>query len=349
MISQLSLLHAERKLLSRLEQSIHQGQPVSTHDALPFVNHDYERLEQLLRAGIIHLRKHTLALHVGVEYTPSLWKLRLDQAVSAWEAWQNPESGGSIVEKSRLLCEAGELALACLEKQGLKSLDGEERRQWLEDFQVFRAAFILPIHQTPRSKSTLQPWLSAFWEAVEDLFALERLYLVEEKQARMGLSHKTDRQKQVEALQNMRASQERTLFLSEKLSESSAVFWSGRLDIQPRILPSYMYSVQGQKVARKLKLKALNRADIEPNLILSSQQPLPTAERGLTHWWMDFLNQKKDLMRFLAEYSVLKDHSWEEKQALYYSGILQYGASLKRGKKQVEVNGQQFEAFFPDN
>ncbi|MEO0583686.1 MAG: hypothetical protein AAF135_15780, partial [Bacteroidota bacterium] len=74
-----------------------------------------------------------------------------------------------------------------------------------------------------------------------------------------------------------------------------------------------------------------------------------TVESGLTHWWMDFLNQKKDLMRFLVEYSALKDHSWEEKQAWYYSGILQYGASLKRGKQQVEVNGQQFEAFFPDN
>ncbi|MEO1416581.1 MAG: hypothetical protein AAFW00_14960 [Bacteroidota bacterium] len=349
MISSLSLLHAERKLLSHLEQSIQQGQPVSVHVALSFVNHDYERLEQLLRAGIIYLRKHTLALHVGVEYTPSTWNTRLAQAVSIWGAWQNPALGGSIVEKSRLLCEAGELALIYLEKQGLKSLDGERRRQWLEDFQAFRAAFILPIHQTQRSKSTLQPWLSAFLEGVDDLFELEKTYLIEEKQDRMELSEKTDRQKQVEALQNMRASQERTLVLFEKLSESSAVFWSGRRDIQPRILPSYIYSIQGQKVARKLKVKTLNRTDIEPNLILSSQQPLPTVESGLTHWWMDFLNQKKDLMRFLVEYSALKDHSWEEKQAWYYSGILQYGASLKRGKQQVEVNGQQFEAFFPDN
>ena len=64
---------------------------------------------------------------------------------------------------------------------------------------------------------------------------------------------------------------------------------------------------------------------------------------------MDFLNQNKDLMRFLLDYSPFADYSWEEKQALYYQAILQYGASLKRGKKQVEANGQRFEALFPDN
>ena len=349
MISQLSLLHAERKLLSYLEQSIQQGQPVSIHTALPFVNHDYERLEQLLRAEIIYLRRHTLALHVGVEYTPSTWSIRLTQAVTAWETWQNPESGSSLLEKSRRLCEAGELALIGLEKQGFKSLDGNQRSQWLEDFQAFRAAFIMPLYQTSRNKSTLQPWLGAFWEAVDDLFELEKIYLVEEKQDYLGLHTKTDKQKKVASLQTLRTDQRLTTSLSEKLEEDSAVFWTGKVEVQPRILPRYLYSAQGQKVAQKLKVKSFSRAEVESRLNLSSQQPLTTVEEGLTHWWMDFLNQKKDLMRFLLDYSPFTDYSWEEKQALYYQAILQYGASLKRGKKQVEANGQRFEALFPDN